>query len=171
MAFEVFPAAIAEDLRDGEAAEAFVRRMAMEKAAAVAGAAARLRSERRPVVAADTVVVIQGRVLGKPGSASEAAGMLRRLSGQTHEVFTGLCVIEPFPGGRRLVEAVRTEVRCAPLTEDEISAYVATGEPLDKAGAYAIQGRASRFVEWIAGCYFNVVGLPVPTLYRLLRQL
>ncbi len=166
--FEACPAEVAEAMRSRETAEAYVRRVAREKAEAVA---ARRPGESRPIVGADTVVLVKGAVLGKPASAADAARMLRMLGGRTHEVLTGLCVLEPFPGGRRLLEAVRTRVRFAPLSEEEVAAYVATGEPLDKAGAYAIQGRASRFVEWIDGCYFNVVGLPVPTLYRLLKRL
>jgi septum formation protein len=152
------------------------------------------------VLAADTVVVLEDRVLsggaaaalhhlaesgdtvlhrsadtgetvlGKPRTAEEAAEMLRLLSGRSHAVLTGVCVLDP-RSGRRHSEVVRTVVRFAPLDEAEIAGYVATGEPMDKAGAYAIQGRASRFVESIEGCYFNVVGLPVSTVYRILKQL
>lgn len=165
--FEAIASNVVESRKEGETAEEFVRRIALEKAEQVA---AGRPGETRPIVAADTVVVVEQTVLRKPNSASGAASMLRLLSGQTHAVLTGLCVLEP-RSGRRCVETVRTEVRFAPLTEDEIQEYVASGEPLDKAGAYAIQGLASRFVERIDGCYFNVVGLPVPTLYRMLKQL
>ena len=179
--FEAIASNIPELIQAGETGEQFVRRMAVAKAEQVA---AGRPGETRPIVAADTVVLVNEpvvnqtlvgqplvnqTVLGKPDSASSAASMLRLLSGRTHVVLTGLCVLEA-PSGRRWVETVRTQVRFGPLTEEEIRQYVATGEPLDKAGAYAIQGLASKFVEWIEGCYFNVVGLPVPTLYRLLKQ-
>ena len=174
--FEAVASNIPEVIQAGEGAEEFVCRMAVAKAEQVA---ADRGGEARLIVAADTVVVVNQTlvnkkvvnqtVLGKPDSASSAASMLRLLSGRTHVVLTGLCVLEA-RGGRRWVEAVRTQVRFGPLTEEEIRQYVATGEPLDKAGAYAIQGLASKFVEWIEGCYFNVVGLPVPTLYRMLKQ-
>lgn len=158
---------VVEARKAGETPEDFVRRMAVEKAEQVAAARP---GETRPIVGADTVVVLEQTVLGKPDSPADAAAMLRMLSGQTHAVLTGLCVLDRRSGSRQ-VETVRTEVRFARLSEEEIQEYVASGEPLDKAGAYAIQGRASRFVERIEGCYFNVVGLPVPTLYRMLKQL
>ena len=164
--FEAIASNIPELIQPGEKGEQFVRRMAVAKAEQVA---AGRPGETRLIVAADTVVLVNQTVLGKPDSASSAASMLRLLSDRTHVVLTGLCVLEP-PRGRRWVETVRTQVRFAPLTEEEIRQYVATGEPLDKAGAYAIQGLASKFVEWIEGCYFNVVGLPVPTPYRMLKQ-
>lgn len=165
--FEAIPAEIDERLRPGESPEQHVLRLAVEKAERVA---ASRPGEARPVVAADTIVVVDGDVLGKPESPEQAADMLRRLSGRTHAVWTGLCVLDP-PSGRRLAGVVSTDVRFAPLSEDEIRDYVDSGEPMDKAGAYAIQGLASRFVERIDGCYFNVVGLPIPTLYRMLKQL
>ncbi len=166
ISFEAIASNIPELIQPGETGEQFVRRMAVAKAEQVA---ADRPGETRLIVAADTVVLVNQTVLGKPDSASGAASMLRLLSGRTHVVLTGLCVLEA-PIGRRWVETVRTQVRFGPLTEEEIRQYVATGEPLDKAGSYAIQGLASKFVEWIEGCYFNVVGLPVPTLYRLLKQ-
>jgi len=165
--FEAMASNVAEERKAGEEPEDFVRRMAVEKAEQVAAARP---GETRPIVGADTVVLLEQTVLGKPDSPKDAAAMLRMLSGQTHAVLTGLCVLDPRSGGR-CVETVRTEVCFARLSEEEIQEYVASGEPLDKAGAYAIQGRASRFVERIDGCYFNVVGLPVPTLYRMLKQL
>ena len=169
--FEAIASNIPELIQPGETGEQFVRRMAVAKAEQVA---AGRPAETRLIVAADTVVLVNEplvnqTVLGKPDSASSAASMLQLLSGSTHVVLTGLCVLEP-SSGRRWVETVRTQVRFGPLTEEEIRQYVATGEPLDKAGSYAIQGLASKFVEWIEGCYFNVVGLPVPTLYRLLKR-
>lgn len=165
--FDAIPADVDEGLRPGESPEQHALRLAIEKAERVA---ASRPGETRAVVAADTIVVIDGAVLGKPESPAGAAEMLRRLSGRTHTVLTGLCVIDP-PSGRRLASVVSTGVTFAPLSEEEIREYVDSGEPMDKAGAYAIQGLASRFVERIDGCYFNVVGLPIPTLYRMLRQL
>ena len=164
--FEAVASNIPEVMQPGEGAEEFVCRMAVAKAEQVA---AGRPGEPRPIVAADTVVLVNQTVLGKPDSASSAASMLQLLSGRTHVVLTGLCVLEA-PSGHRWVETVSTQVRFGPLTEEEIRQYVATGEPLDKAGAYAIQGLASKFVERIEGCYCNVVGLPVPTLYRLLKE-
>jgi septum formation protein len=120
------------------------------------------------VLGADTVVVLDGDTLGKPVDDGDAARMLRRLSGRTHEVLTGvaLCI-----AGRCLSAVERTAVEFAPLTDADIAWYVASGEPRDKAGAYAIQGRASRFVVRIDGSYSNVVGLPVATVHRLLTAL
>lgn len=164
--FEAVASNIPEVMQPEETAEEFVCRMAVAKAEQVAACRP---GEARAIVGADTVVLLERTVLGKPDSASSAASMLRLLSGRTHVVLTGLCVLEA-RRRRRWVEVVRTRVRFAPLREEEIREYVATGEPLDKAGAYAIQGLASKFVERIEGCYFNVVGLPVPTLYRLLQQ-
>jgi septum formation protein len=121
-----------------------------------------------PIVAADTIVLLDGRVLGKPTDDLDAAAMLRLLSGGIHEVLTGI-VVQVGVRQRRHVE--RTRVRVAPLNAAEIAWYVATGEPRDKAGAYAVQGLASRFIEAIEGSYSNVVGLPVAAVYRLLREL
>lgn len=120
------------------------------------------------VISADTVVVLQGRILGKPHDAEEAKLMLRSLSGQTHEVLTGLAV---FYQGRREVAVERSEVRFRNLTEEEIANYVAGGEPLDKAGAYGIQGRGAVLVEEIRGCYYNIVGLPLTRFYKILAEL
>ena len=160
-AFEVAPQDVDETPRNGESAEAYVLRIAWEK----------VHSARRKsgavVIGADTAVVVDDVILGKPASREAAAGMLKRLSGRSHEVLTGVAV-----GGREEVgEVARTAVRFLPLTEAEIAWYVASGEPLDKAGGYAIQGLASRFVERIDGSYSNVVGLPMALVYRLLRQL
>jgi septum formation protein len=119
------------------------------------------------VLGADTIVVADEHVLDKPASAADAARMLRLLSGRVHQVTTGVCLIAP--GGEQ-VDAETTEVTMSVISEVEIADYVATGEPMDKAGAYAIQGGASRWVTRIDGCYFNVVGLPVPLVYRMLRR-
>lgn len=119
------------------------------------------------VISADTIVVLDGEILGKPKDEEDAFRMLSSLSGRTHEVFTGVCVLH---SGRRLVFAERTEVSFFPLSEDEIRAYIATGEPADKAGAYGIQGKGCTLVKAISGDYNNVVGLPVAGLNRLLKE-
>ncbi len=119
------------------------------------------------IIAADTVVWHGGRVYGKPKDEAEAAEMLRALSGDTHEVFTGVCVIRD---GKALSRAVRSVVRFRPLSDSEIAAYIATGEPMDKAGAYGAQGKAALFVESITGDFFNVMGLPLCTLGRMLHE-
>jgi len=120
------------------------------------------------VLGADTTVVIDGEMLGKPADAADARRMLAALAGHTHEVLTGVALRR----GETLVrDWATTRVRFAPMSASEIDSYVASGEPMDKAGAYAIQGLASKFIERIEGCYFNVVGLPVALVYRLLRGL
>mgnify|MGYP001558937733 CR=1 FL=1 len=164
--FEVVAARVDELRQTGEQAEAYVRRLAEAKARAVAGGV----SPPAIVIAADTVVVMNGEVLGKPASAEDAAQMLRRLGGRSHQVLTGLAVLRILGGAAR-VEVETTQVTFAPLTETEIEAYVVSGEPLDKAGAYAIQGRGGRFVARVEGCYFNVVGLPLARLYRMLSEM
>jgi septum formation protein len=167
--FEVEPANVDEATRRGEAPEAYVVRVARDKARAV--------SRRRPdrlVLAADTTVVVDGLILGKPEGVEDAARMLRMLSGRTHEVLTGVCLAPPASGGRLPPEPSaalsRTEVEFCDLSEDEVAWYIETGEPMDKAGAYAIQGLASRFVTRISGSYSNVVGLPVALVYQLLAR-
>jgi septum formation protein len=157
IAFRAQAANINETVRAGEMPEAYVRRLAREKAESIPG---------ELVLGADTVVVVDGEILGKPVDAGDAARMLRLLSGRRHEVITGICV----KGRELIVDHEITAVVFAPLTEKEIQDYVATGEPMDKAGAYAIQGWASRFVKRIEGSYSNVVGLPVATVYRHLRS-
>lgn len=119
------------------------------------------------IIAADTIVWLDGRLLGKPHSEREAAQMLRALSGREHEVWTGLCLLR---GGRRLTGAELTKVRFRALSDEEIAAYIATGEPMDKAGAYGAQGLASLFVEGITGDFFNVMGLPLCRLGKLLSE-
>jgi len=159
--FTVRAAEIDETPRQGETPFAYVLRLAEEKARAV---------ECGPdevILGADTTVVLDGEILGKPLDAADAARMLTALSERKHEVVTGVCVRGP---GRSVCEAAATSVWFAPMTEAEIAEYVASGEPMDKAGAYAIQGLASRYVERIEGSYGNVVGLPVAMVYRMLRQ-
>lgn len=161
--FEVFPVDVDEHFGLGEKPEHAVARLAELKA--VVGAASHPGAV---VLGADTTVVIRGQVLAKPTDAADAARMLRLLSGRTHEVLTGVCVCHR---GRRLVHVEPTRVRMARLGDSEIAWYVATGEPFDKAGGYAVQGLASRFIEGIDGSYSNVVGLPISSVYELLKEL
>ncbi len=160
--FEILPAPGPETAPAGLSPRELVIALAGHKAAEIAA----LRPEA-VVVAADTVVEIGGEILGKPGTPDRAAAMLRRLSGETNRVWTGLCVRR---GGEVLSAAECTEVRFRPLDDAEIEAYVRTGEPLDKAGAYGYQGLACLFVEEIRGDYFNVVGLPLCRLGQMLRS-
>ena len=142
---------------------------AAAKAAAVHGVLrARGRGSTAVVIGADTVVSLDGGILGKPRDADGAAAMLRCLSGRRHEVFTGIAL--KGPGDREARDCVRTEVRMRTLSAEEIETYVESGEPMDKAGSYAIQGRGARFVESINGCYYNVVGLPITRLSAMLEE-
>jgi septum formation protein len=158
--FDVRPPDVNETLRPGEDALDAARRLAQEKAAAVEADADEL------VIAADTIVVLDGELLGKPSGPAEAALMLGRLAGRSHEVITGLALRI---GGDVRSVTTRTSVTFRSLDRAEVAAYVATGEPLDKAGAYGIQGYGSALVERIDGDFFNVMGLPVPALLALLR--
>ncbi|HZG53426.1 MAG TPA: Maf family protein [Pyrinomonadaceae bacterium] len=162
--FEVSAANVDETARDGEEVIEYVERLACEKAEAVAeGRASGL------VLGADTVVAVGGRMLGKPVDTEDARRMLRLLSGRWHEVLTGVALVRAETGDV-LVAHELTRVRFAPLTDEEIDWYAATGEPADKAGAYAVQGRAALFIEEIEGDYWNVVGLPVRLVYKLARE-
>jgi septum formation protein len=154
-----------ETPRPGEAPRDFVLRLAREKAAAVA----RSGAPGELVLAADTDVVVDGEILGKPVDEEDARRMLRRLAGREHEVLTGVALQEV--EGRSLATVETTRVRMAPMDGREIGWYAATGEPEDKAGAYAIQGLGALFVEAVEGNYSNVVGLPIPAVYRLFREL
>ena len=140
--------------------------VALDKARAVA---AEWTGGAAVVLGADTEVVLDGRYLGKPRDVADAARMLRALSGRTHDVVTGLALVEA-PSGREETLAVTTRVTMIDASDEEIAAYVATGEPLDKAGAYAVQGRGARLVARVDGCFTNVVGLPVETVRRLLER-
>jgi len=168
ISFTVQPADVNETPLPGESARECAERLAREKALAV--------WRTRPqdlVLGADTIVVIDETILGKPADADDAARMLRLLSGRVHRVITGVCLVEAGVEGSN--EQVRTGsettlVTMSAITEDETRAYVATGEPMDKAGAYAIQGMASRWIPRIEGDYSNVVGLPVALVYRMLRE-
>lgn len=160
---EVRPAAF-DELSTGKMADEVVLANAVGKCQAVCAAC----GDKMPVIAADTVVVLDGKILGKPKDAADAVRMLTELSGRTHKVLTGVAVSFD---GRQLAEVCETEVIFRTLTAAEIADYVATGEPLDKAGAYGIQGRGTVFVEKINGCYNNVVGLPLTRLHLMLAKL
>jgi septum formation protein len=171
--FTVQPADVNETPLAGESPQACAERLAREKAFAV--------FQSRPqqfVLGADTIVVVDGTILGKPRDTEDAARMLRLLSGRTHAVITGVCLVGPATS-RQLPVASNTTTQTASettlvtfceLCDDEIRDYVATGEPMDKAGAYAIQGIASRWIPRIEGDYSNVVGLPMALVYRMLRE-
>jgi len=164
----VEPSGIPEVPPAGSPAAA-VTALALAKARAVAS---RLASgDAALVLGADTEVVLDGRLLGKPGDTAAAIRMLQELRGRWHEVVTGLAVIEAGGEGRERTGAVVTRVRMAAAPDGEIAAYVATGEPFDKAGGYAVQGLGARLVAEVDGCYTNVVGLPVTTTRRLLEFL
>jgi septum formation protein len=158
----VRPSSVPEVRERAESPTEFVRRIAEDKARAV------ISSPQDIVLGADTVVCVDEEVFGKPSSDQDAARMLRRLSGRDHWVYTGICILS---GARRILDLSSTKVSFVELTEDEIQGYTRSGEPRDKAGAYAIQGLASKFVRSIEGCYFNVVGLPVSLVYLHLRAL
>lgn len=147
------------------APEEFAKRNALLKAMAVA----RTEDGDSIIIGADTIVVSEGRIMGKPAGAEEAARMLRALSGKTHEVITGIAVTNNATG-RTISSFERTEVEFKELSDREIDEYVASGEPIGKAGAYAIQGLASRFIPGIRGCFFNVVGLPVFRLNSMIME-
>ena len=161
ISFEVVPADVDESILKLEPPGDHVRRLAREKADAVFA--------NRPdalVLGADTIVVVGGEIMGKPRDAADATRMLRLLSGREHEVLSGIALVSKRGAA---VEVARTRVWVNPLNEIEIAEYVATGEPLDKAGAYGIQGIGARFIDRIQGSYSNVVGLPVALVYRLLK--
>jgi septum formation protein len=163
--FDVCPAHIDESIRAGEDAGAYARRVAVEKARVV-----KAQHPRRTVLAADTVVVVNGQILGKPVDENDAKRMLRLLSGRRHEVLTAVALIGSAPPDLERDAEVGVEITAvefAPLTDGEIDWYVESGEPADKAGAYAIQGLASRFTTRVDGSYSNVVGLPVALVYAM----
>ena len=166
--FKIKPASVNENLRVNELPEAYVKRLAEAKATAVVEFAG-----NRTVLGADTIVVVNKQILGKPINAGDASRMLHLLSGRHHEVLTGITVIGPPLVGQerlRLASFTATRVEMAVLSESEIELYVSTGEPLDKAGAYAIQGLASRFIRHIEGSHSNVVGLPISLVYSMLKK-
>jgi septum formation protein len=163
--FTVAPAEVDETPLPDESPRDYALRVALAKAQA---AAAECRESGTTILAADTVVVSNGRILGKPIDAADAGRMLKTLSGAVHTVLTAVVLCR---NGRELSSVVETRVHLLPLSDSEVQWYVATGEPDGKAGAYAIQGHAARFIDWIEGSYSNVVGLPVATVYRLLKEL
>ncbi len=162
--FEAMASHIEERVGAGESPDQYVLRLAGEKAQEVAGRA----PSGAYILGADTEVDVDGQVLGKPESPADAARMIALLSGRTHRVITGLCLLGP--DSTRLQEIVTTNVVFCTLTDSEIEEYAHSGEPMDKAGGYAIQGLAAKFVERIEGCYFNVMGLPLAAVYRLLKE-
>ena len=179
-AFEVHPAHIPEDPFPNEDPIAYVTRLAREKAEAVfaeltnatasdkrASAPPQVAAAPRVVLGADTTVTLHNHILGKPENPADAARMLRLLSGRTHRVITGIAIVT---AARTEVAAEVTAVTFLTLSEKEIEEYIATGEPMDKAGAYAIQGRAARWIPRIVGDYFNVVGLPLALVSTLLES-
>jgi septum formation protein len=183
IAFEVHAADVDETPHVGEDPGTYVRRVAEAKARAIA-----VVRPPRPVLAADTAVVVDGEILGKPRDEADARRMLRRLAGRSHEVLTGVTLMVPAgvnipvpgghegskdecgTGGRTDTRVARTLVELAPLSDDELSWYVSSGEPVGKAGAYAIQGLASRFVARIEGSYSNVVGLPIALVWTMCKE-
>jgi septum formation protein len=158
----VRPSHVAEIREPGESPESFVLRLAREKAEACD------RSNVDTVLGADTIVCLEGEVFGKPADAGDAVRMLQQLAGRSHRVLTGIHLRTQ---DRSVSDIAQTQVWFSPMTSSEIEEYVSTGEPMDKAGAYAIQGFASRFVFRIEGCYQNVVGLPVSLVYKHLSAL
>ena len=153
---------IDESVQPGEAPQQYVRRLATGKAVTVS------RAADECVLAADTTVVLGSEILGKPEDAADARRMVAALAGRSHEVITGICLRYR---QNLFIDAAVTTVHFGPMTAEEIEAYVASGEPMDKAGAYGIQGIASRYVTGIEGCYNNVVGLPVSLVWRYLKKL
>lgn len=163
LCFSTISVNIDESFLPQESPRDAVRRLARQKAER----AVPILKENCLLIAADTIVVLDGQVMGKPGSEEEALEMLTRLSGRCHQVITAICIRTQ--GGYE-VEDETTRVYFRPLNKEEIKAYIASGEPADKAGAYGIQGRGGLLVQRIEGCYFNVVGLPLSRLYLMLKK-
>ena len=162
--FSIAPADVDERVRPGETPEGYAGRLSLDKARAAA-----VTAREGIVIAADTIVVLNNEILGKPSSARDAVRMLSLLSGKTHLVITALTV-QDAATGKTLTRLSRTKVRFRRLTTEEIASYVRTREPLDKAGAYGIQGKGALLVSRIEGCYFNVVGLPLSILGEMLEE-
>lgn len=165
-AFDVVPANVDESRLPRESAPHYVRRLALSKAQHAAEHVAR-KGHHAIVIGADTVVVMGGKILGKPQDLASARRMLCLLSGRTHTVLTGLALVQ-LPGGAIKIHVEKTRVRFAKMSAKEIDGYLLTGEPYHKAGAYAIQGIGGRYVTRVEGCYFNVVGLPLARLHAML---
>ena len=166
IAFNVLSSAVDETPMPGEAPQELVRRLALAKAELVAARAV----GPAIVIAADTVVVLEGEILGKPRTSEDARQMLEKLSGRTHTVLTGVTLVR-LPDAERREFMETTQVHFAAISNEEILKYLASGEPFDKAGSYAIQGLAGRYIPRIDGCYFNVVGLPLARLCKELAEL
>jgi septum formation protein len=169
IAFEICSSEINETRLPGEAAQTLVARLAEAKARAAVARTDRIEKDCI-VIGADTAVELGGEIYGKPRDAADAREMLAALSGRTHRVHTGIFLLR-LPDGVTRSAVESTSVTLMPMEPKEIEAYVVTGEPLDKAGGYAIQGRAGCYIPRIEGCYFNVVGLPLARLHTLLREL
>ncbi|PTM58260.1 Maf family protein [Desmospora activa] len=166
--FSVHPSWVTEDVPGNPSPGELVEILAAKKALAVAHT-----RHQAVVIGSDTVVSLEGKILGKPVDEEDACRMLERLQGRAHQVYTGIALVEMDGGkvSRRLIDHRVTEVMVRNMTTDEIRWYVSTREPLDKAGAYGLQGIGSIWVDWIDGCYTNVVGLSLPLLYDMLKQL
>ncbi|MEK6373753.1 MAG: Maf family protein [Acidobacteriota bacterium] len=162
--FDVIPSSVPEVHQPGESPEEYVARLSRDKAAVVAA-----RYLDRWVIAADTTVLLGDELLEKPADAADAKRMLAAIAGKTHMVYTGL-TLQNSAAGFHETRVAESEVRILPLTEREIDWYVATGEPFDKAGAYAVQGIAAMFIDSVHGSFTNVVGLPLALLYQMLRK-
>jgi septum formation protein len=160
--FSVRAKPVEERRAAGEGPVEYVRRLARAKAEAA------WESPDEIILGADTTVFVDGRVLEKPVDENDARAMLRLLSGREHTVITGICLLHE---NGAIVDHSITKVRFAVLSDSEIGRYVASGEPMDKAGGYAIQGLGSKFIEWVDGCYFNVMGLPLSVVYRHWKKL
>ena len=163
--FEIAPSQVQERPHTGEAPADYITRLARAKVISIAR-----KREQGLVIGADTIVVLDGKILGKPVDEMDAARMLRSLSGRWHAVMTGVALYD-IATRQEVADYDKTLVRFGQMNEPEIDWYVKSGEPMDKAGAYGIQGLAGLFIEEIAGNYFNVVGLPLPLVYRLARRL
>jgi len=163
--FEIVPSQVQERPHTGEAPADYITRLARAKVISIAR-----KREQGLVIGADTIVVLDGKILGKPVDEADAARMLRSLSGRWHAVMTGVALYD-VATRQEVADYDKTLVRFGQMNEPEIDWYVKSGEPMDKAGAYGIQGLAGLFIEEIAGNYFNVVGLPLPLVYRLARRL
>jgi len=166
LSFSVLSSAVDESPYPGEAPVALVQRLANAKADLVTARAV----GPAIILAADTVIVQDDKILGKPGTVENARHMLQQLSGRTHSVLTGVAMIR-LPDGERRQFIESTLVHFRPITDEELSSYLATQEPFDKAGSYAIQGQAGRYIPRIEGCYFNVVGLPLSRVMTELKSL
>ena len=164
--FQVVGSGVDETRLQSEPPASYVTRLAMEKAHAVAS-----RISAGLVLGADTTVIVSGELLGQPQNAQDARRMLRLLSGQWHEVLTGVALVRAGQQNSSIVDHERTRVRFGDLSEAEIDWYVSTEEPMGKAGAYAVQGKAALFIEEIQGEYFNIVGLPIRLVYELVRKM